>query len=144
MKDLKQEVLSRLQHLDGRYFESISTISIEEMLGIVEIEEKYHPDIINGSLLDLEHEFWDDYIREMHSERAIIEECDVAIRLLKDEGKFRMVEPVDEELTGTTVYVEQSHKSTQDFDIEVEEEANSAVLRITTEKGVYGVVMKPL
>ena len=142
MRELKHEVQSRLQHLDGRYFESASTVTIEEMIGVIEVGEEYHPDKIDGTLLDLSHEFWDEYVRDLNSEKAVREEVQVAIRLLRDEGRFRMVEPEDDELQGVSVEVEPVDVTRgRDFRIEVEEADTNIALQIITDDGVYETIV---
>lgn len=144
MDDLKREVLTRLQHLDGRYIESLSTVSLPEMLGVIDVDEQYDTEDLKGTLLDPEHDFWDEYIRDLHTPMKVNEEVEVAIRLLRDEGRFRLREPDDKGLSGVSVEVAQVRRrsETGGFSLEVvEHNDTNATLRITTDNGVFETVL---
>lgn len=145
MKDLKEEVLQRLQHLDGIRVESPNSITIEQMLGIVELDEKRDPDDIDGTILDPDHDFWDGYMRDdIDTAVQTMKEVRFAIRLLKDEGKFKLIEPEDKELPGVYVDVKPvvaSDDEEEHYDIGFEERGSNLAMVVTTESGVYETVL---
>lgn len=144
MSHLKTAVLRQLQHLDGMRIERPEDISTEQMLGIVDLDEERHPGDLDGTLLDPGHEFWADYVRDDVNTRVQTEkEVRFAIRLLKDEGKFRLVEPEDKELPGVYVDVADTVETEEalDYEIRVEEVGANLALMVVTDDGVYETIL---
>lgn len=141
MRELKEEVLDRLQHLDGRYFESVSTVSIEQMLGIIDMDEEFHHEKINGSILDSDHDFWDDYVRVVVASAEARQEVETAIRLLKDENRFEVHDSPDPDLSGVSISVASTGETTEDFDLTVEEAGGNLALQVTKNGNTYETIL---
>lgn len=138
MKDLKSEVLDRMQHLDGRYFGSASLVSIESMLGIIQPGDTYHPDMSDDTLLDSSHEFWQDYEQPIKSESDAREEVQIAIKMLRNEGRFIISELSEVDLSGVAAYIEPQKYHDEGVDIQVEQVNDSQmILKVNTDKGVF-------
>jgi len=107
MADLRREVAVRLRNsLHGREIDMMESVkpTLPHMLGITPVGKEHDPDNEEMTLLDTRHEFWQDYVEEVLSERTAKEKIETAVRSLKEEGTFRMTYPYGEE--AEVVYVE--------------------------------------
>lgn len=107
MKELKETVATRMHNtLDGREIDMIKQMRPElpHMLGITEIGEVHDHGNEDGTLLDPNHEFWDEYEDDVQTKRAVARKIETAIKLLRDEGRVRMEYPYGEE--AEVIYVE--------------------------------------
>lgn len=88
IEDLECVVAEKLRNaIDGETFGSDDEhIRLPQMLGIVDVGEPAHTDSIDGTLLDAEHEFWDDYVMDINGRLAAADEVDRATRRLSNKG----------------------------------------------------------
>jgi hypothetical protein len=66
---------------------------LPHMLGIVTIGAISTDKAIKGSLLDVNHEFWESYYEDVNTQTAVKNEIESAIRSLKEDGVFRVSTP---------------------------------------------------
>jgi len=107
MYDLRVTVAERLRDtLHGKTVDMMQPVKprLPHMLGFVEIGAVVDPNMIDGSLADPSHEFWDTYYEEVRTRNAVEDELITAIESLKETGHFRMVYPHGED--AGIVYVE--------------------------------------
>lgn len=109
MQDLREEVATRMRAaMHGReidYYGKEATYP--QMLGIVEFGEKSSSKKEEGTLLDPEHEFWEEWHEDLVTGYSVKQHIQTAIRSLKDDGIFRVSYPYDSEgREADTAYVE--------------------------------------
>lgn len=108
MADLRREVATRLkQTLHGREIDGDSLGDMPatpEMLGVVPLGAMGTASAEEGTLLDPNHEFYDDYYREVRTKRAAENEIRTAIQSLKEDDILNITEPYGED--ANILYVE--------------------------------------
>lgn len=107
MYDLRVRVAERLRDtLHGRTVDMMQAVKprLPHMLGFVDIGEVVDPNMIDGTLIDPNHEFWDDYYVDVRTRNASKDELITSIDSLKETDHFRMVYPHGED--AGIVYVE--------------------------------------
>lgn len=88
MSDLRSVVRHRLDEtLDGKEVDTadVPMPSIPQMLGIVPINSESTKEKEEGSILDHNHPFWDDYYKEIGTRAGASREVESAIRSLVDD-----------------------------------------------------------
>jgi len=140
MKDLKERVLEELQHLDGCYFESLSTVSLYHMLGIIDSGEEDIDKKIEGTFLDPEDPFWVNYARGPFGWEEIHREIEIALRLLCDEGRIRLIEPQDQDFSGVYVEIDSSMLD-REWNLDIQPWSSNLALQVTTNGETYQTVL---
>lgn len=99
MADLRRECANRLRRsLHGREIDTLeNTIEMAHMLGIVPIGAISTRKAEEGTLLDPEHDFWQEFDGEIRTKNEARRRVQSAIRSLKKDGTFRMTHPYGEE-----------------------------------------------
>lgn len=100
MADLRREVAKRLRKtLHGREIDTMEKgmPELPHMLGIVTIGAISTPEAEKGSLLDPDHEFWDDYYKDVKTKGKVSNEIQSAVQSLKEDNIFRPSTPYGEE-----------------------------------------------
>jgi hypothetical protein len=107
MEELREYTGRRLRDaIHGREIDMMKPVRphLPHMLGLCDIGEVVAPRVIDGSILDSRHEFWDDYYKEVNTRNKAKSEVISAIESLKADGLFRMSYPYGED--GEIIYVE--------------------------------------
>jgi hypothetical protein len=107
MRDLRATVAERLKEtLDGSEIDMMDTVKprVPHMLGVTELGEPHDPTNESGTLLDSQHEFWQEYEEDIETRGQVKQKIETAIRSLKDDDIFRMTHPYGEE--ADIVYIE--------------------------------------
>lgn len=109
MRDLREEVATRMR--DAMHGKEIDYYGKEagysQMLGIVEFGEKSTPEKEEGTLLDPDHEFWQEWHEDYMTGYSVKKTIQTAIRSLKDDGILRVTFPYDtDSREAETAYVE--------------------------------------
>jgi hypothetical protein len=100
MADLRTKVAKRLREtLHGREIDTLEMGMPEtaHMLGIVPIGGISTREAEKGTLLDCDHDFWNDYDKTVSTRRAAMNEVKSAIRLLRENETFTVNAPYGEE-----------------------------------------------
>lgn len=99
MLDLKEEVQTRLRNaLHGREIdERANDVRLPHMLGITPIGKVHDPKNEDMTLLDPEHPFWSSYHEDVSTANEVVEKVETAVRLLKEDGAFRITYPYGED-----------------------------------------------
>lgn len=99
MADLRRECATRLR--DAVHGKEINMeenrVTTPHMLGIVPIGAQSNHRVESGTLLDCNHEFWDDFEEEVNTPNGARNRIESAIRSLKKDDIFRMTYPYGEE-----------------------------------------------
>lgn len=96
MADLRREVAQRLRKtLHGKEIDTIEMGMPEmpHMLGIVTIGAISTPQAVKGSIMDCDHEFWDEYHEEVNTNNKAKKEIKSAMHSLKEDNIFRVTTP---------------------------------------------------
>lgn len=107
MYDLRVEVAARLRDsLHGKTVDMMQPVKprVPHMLGLVEIGEVFDPKMIEGTLVDPSHEFWDNYYEEVRTKNKAEDELITCIESLRETEDFRISYPHGED--AGIVYVE--------------------------------------
>lgn len=95
MKDLRQEVVTRLRtSLDGRNVPKKTRLP--KMLGVTPHNKVHDPNNEDGTLLDISHQFWQDYHKNIRTHSELRGEIHSAVDSLREDGVFRLTESGDE------------------------------------------------
>lgn len=99
MEDLRIEVAKRMKTaLHGRQIDNYSTkIEIPQMLGIVGIDETASIEDKNGTILNADHHFWEEWHEDIISEYSVNKHVESAIRSLTADGHVSITYPYDED-----------------------------------------------
>ncbi len=120
MADLRQEVASRLRNtLHGKEIDTYRNTAyrngnpeLPHMLGITPLNKVHDPMNEDGTLLDTQHPFWQEYEEDISTLNEVKEKIETAIRSLKRDGVFRMTYPYGEE--AEIVYIEVDRIQTEE------------------------------
>lgn len=115
MEDLRREVASRLRNaLHGREIDMMESVRPElpHMLGITPLNKVHDPNNEKMTLLDTNHQFWQNYKEDVRTKNRVTEKIETAIRSLKEDNIFRMNYPYGAE--ADVIYVEVDKLSTTD------------------------------
>jgi ribosomal protein S27E len=106
MQDLREEVASRMHEtLHGREIDEYENrVQIEHMLGITPIGEEHKPKNENGTILDADHEFWEDWHKKSITGWTVRQKVETAVRSLHEDGFLRVTYPYGED--AEVAYVE--------------------------------------
>lgn len=98
--ELNEEVATLLHEtLHGRTVDMMQSIEpqLEHMLGYTPIGEPVRDHHCSGTLVDPDHEFWDNYKDTIETTTDTREELITSIRILDDKGLFRIDYPYGRE-----------------------------------------------
>lgn len=118
MKDLRKEVASRLRNsLHGREIDMIEEVRprLPHMLGITPLNKVHDPQNEEGTLLDTDHQFWQDWHKSVETKAEASRNIETAIHSLSEDGVFRMTYPYGEE--AEIAYVEVDKIESDDTNI---------------------------
>lgn len=142
MRDLMNEVHRLLFTIDGMHFDNPEDVTIDEMLGVIEVGEDRDYDEREGTILDPYHHFWNHYRKDIMSGVDAEKEVQFAIHQLRNNGTFKMVSPEDaDEDGGVFVDIAPLDGRTDGISIEITEEGSNAVLSVDTGDGTYSTVL---
>jgi hypothetical protein len=100
MADLRVMVAKRLREsIHGREIDTMKTVDprLPHMLGVTPIGQVHAPDNESGTIMDKNHEFWEDYEYNVKTDRDVHENIETAVRSLKEDDIFRITYPYGEE-----------------------------------------------
>lgn len=99
MADLREECAIRMrQALHGREIDTLDkSVSTPHMLGITPIGAIHTHKVEEGTLLDPDHQFWQDFEEEVNTSGKARRKIESAIRSLRKDDIFRMTYPYGEE-----------------------------------------------
>ncbi|AGM11420.1 hypothetical protein M199_gp246 [Halogranum tailed virus 1] len=114
MEDLREEVAVRLRRvLHGQEIDMFENeVRIPHMLGITPIGETHDPKNEEHTLLDAEHEFWDDWHDEIVTGYTVNKKIETAIRSLQEDEVFRIMYPYGKEAEVAYVEVDEIGRNT--------------------------------
>lgn len=95
IKDLRQKIAPMLRDaLDGREVDMIEMgkPEIPHMLGIVPIGAISTREVEKGTILDPQHDFWNNYEKEINTKNKAIQEVYTAIESLQADGILQITE----------------------------------------------------
>jgi hypothetical protein len=107
MDDLRRIVTEKLyETLHGKEIDMVEQMTPElpNMLGIVPLDTMATHGATQGTIMDIDHEFWEDYYRDVKTRRGVEEELHTAVRSLREDGILQMTYPYGED--AGIVYVE--------------------------------------
>lgn len=95
MEDLRREVASRLRNtLHGQTVPKKTRLP--QMLGITPLDKVHDPNNEEGTLLDTDHHFWQDWHEPVRTQSQAIQNIHDAVESLKADGTFRTTENGDQ------------------------------------------------
>lgn len=143
MRDLMDEVHEHLFSIDGLHINNPEDVTIDEMLGIMEVGTDRDYDNRKGTLLDPYHRFWNHYRKDIESGIDAEREISFAIHQLKENGTFKMISPEKaREDSGVFIDIAPLGGRTGGISIEINQEGTgNAVLSVDTGGGTYSTVL---
>lgn len=99
MADLREECAIRLRDtLHGREIDMLeNTVQTPHMLGITPIGAIHTDKVERGTLMDPQHQFWQDFEEDIRTIGEVHRKIESAIRSLRKDDVFRMTYPYGEE-----------------------------------------------
>lgn len=99
MADLREECATRLREtIHGREIDMMeNTVKLPHMLGITTIGAIHTHKAERNTLLDSNHEFWQDFEEEVNTDGKAQRKVESAVRSLRADDIFRMTYPYGEE-----------------------------------------------
>lgn len=107
MHDLRREIAQRLREtLHGREVDLMKEepLRLEHMLGVIDVGEPVPIDGADGSILDPDHDFWNEWHSDALSGYYVRDKIKTAMHSLKEDDIFRMTYPYGQE--AEIVYIE--------------------------------------
>lgn len=98
MNDLRRECAKRLRStLHGREVDLFyEDVDVAQMLGVAEFGTISTRDAEQGTILDPDHSFWDEYTEEVQTRNAVYSHVKSAISSLREDNIFKITHPYGE------------------------------------------------
>lgn len=100
MGDLRQEVASRLRNtLDGKEIDMMENVTprLPHMIGVTPLGKVHDPNNEEMTLMDTQHQFWEEYEEDIRTKNQVTEKLETAVRSLREDDIFTITHPYGEE-----------------------------------------------
>lgn len=106
MRDLRELLVERMKEtIDGREFDMEERqIRVPHMIGVTPTDTIHNRGTEDGTLLDVQHEFWQNYEKDIRTKSQLQERIRNALHTLSEDGTLNIIYPKGRE--AGIVYVE--------------------------------------